>query len=240
MAVDPSAPTRGQRLVDAATPRLTLPFLLVLAAAFSLVAAGGGVLPGDVAVARAVQRAVLPEGRSLVEGINWLGQAWPGAVALTLFVAALLALRRCYAEALVVAATLPLRLVNPLLKGLVDSPRPTEELVRVIERANGSGFPSGHAAGAVLLYGAVIAVAPRLVSSRRWCLLLRVGAALMILAVGVSRVAVGAHWPSDVLGGYLWGGVLLALLLTVYCLARPRTPTAPSSADDDAVTTAIG
>ena len=195
--------------------RLLALVLLAPALVLSALAAGDGVLAGDEAVARAIQRLVLPEGRSLVEAINWLGQAWPGAVTLTLFVAGLLAARRCYAEALVVAATLPLRLVNPLLKGLVDSPRPTEDLVRVIERANGAGFPSGHATGAMLFYGAVIAVAPSLIRSPRWTLGLRLVAALMILAVGVSRVAVGAHWPSDVLGGYLWGGVLLAILLGV-------------------------
>ena len=205
------------------TPRRLLPLLLLApAVALSVLAAGDGVLPGDAGVARAVQWAVLPEGRGVVEALNWLGQAWPGAVVLTLAVAAVLAGRRCATEAIVVAATLPLRLLNPLLKDLVDSPRPTADLVQVIERADGGGFPSGHASSAILFYGALFAVAPALTTSAWLRRLLRIAAVAMILAAGVARVAVGAHWPTDVLGGYLWGGVLLTLLLSAYRLARRR------------------
>ena len=90
------------------------------------------------------------------------------------------------------------------------------------ERAEGLGYPSGHALGAVLFYGALIAVAQCFVGSPRARRLLRVVCLLLILATGVSRVASGAHWPSDVLGGYLWGGVLLAALLACERIARGR------------------
>lgn len=194
--------------------------LLVAAVLLSVSAAGDGVLPGDAEVARVVQEALLPWARGLAEAVNGLGRAWPGAVLVTLPVAAVLTWRRCFPEAAVVAATLPLRGINPLLKAAIDSPRPTGDLVRVLERADGLGFPSGHAAGAMLLYGAVIAVAPALTPARRGVAAIRAAAALMILLAGLSRIAVGAHWPSDVLGGYLWGGVLLAALLWLARRAR--------------------
>ncbi len=204
------------------SPWLLPSLLLVPAVALSVLAAGDGVLPGDVGAARAIQRLVLPEGRRLAEAINWIGQAWPGAVVLTLVAAAILAVRRCATEAVVVAATLPLRLLNPLLKYLVDSPRPTADLVQILERADGSGFPSGHASSAILFYGALFAVAPKLSASAWLRRSVRAVAIAMILAASVARVAVGAHWPTDVLGGYLWGGFVLALLLTAYRLARRR------------------
>ena len=202
--------------------RLLPPLLLVAAVLLSVSAAGNGLLPGDVAAALSVQDALLPRGRGLVEGVNELGRAWPGAIVVTLLVAGVLAWRRCFAEALVVAATLPLRAVNPALKALVDSPRPTGDLVPVLERAEGSGFPSGHATGAVLLYGAVFAVAPALTGSAGAVRLIQIAAASMIVLAGAARVAVGAHWPTDVLGGYLWGGVLLGALLAVARQARRR------------------
>lgn len=194
--------------------------LLLAAVALSLAAAGDGVLPGDVAVARAVQRVVLPWGADLVRALTWLGRAFPGTLALTVLVVAVLLRKRRTGAAVLVAATLPLRLVNPVLKALIDSPRPTASAVQLRERAEGLGFPSGHASGALLFFGAVIVVAPLLVANRRACQLLRLGAGLMILATGVARVASGAHWPSDVLGGVLWGGLLLSLLSSI--AARPR------------------
>ena len=201
--------------------------LLGAVAALSVAAAGDGVLPGDVAVARVIQGAAMPDGRRLVAAVNWLGQAFPGTAALTLVAVSLLVRARRPAAALLVAATLPVRLVNPGLKALFDSPRPTEEVVRVTERAAGLGYPSGHALGAVLFYGALIAVAPCLVQSPRARRLLRLTCLLLILATGLSRVASGAHWPTDVLGGYLWGGVLLAALLAVERIARGRRAEPP-------------
>ena len=196
--------------------------LLLAAVALSLVAAGDGTVPGDVAVAQAVQRAMLPTGRGLAEAVNWLGQAFPGQIVLALVFALLLLRAGHRAEALRVAMTWPLRLLNGALKALVDSPRPTGDVVEVLERADGLGFPSGHASGAVLFYGALIAVAPCLVRSPTACRLFRLACAAMIVLVGLSRVTVGAHWPSDVLGGFLWGGVLLALLLAIYRVALER------------------
>ena len=196
--------------------------LLLAAVGLSLVAAGDGVVPGDVAVAQAVQRAMLPAGRGLVEAVNWIGEAYSGRIVLLLVFALILMRYRHRAEALLVAATLPLRLLNGALKALVGSPRPTGDVVEVLERADGLGFPSGHASGAVLFYGALIAVAPCLFRSPTVCWVFRLACAAMIVLVGVSRVAVGAHWPSDVLGGYLWGGLLLALLLTIYRVILQR------------------
>ncbi len=203
--------------------------LLLAAVGLSLVAAGDCAVPCDVAAAQAVQRAMLPGGRGLAQAVNWLGQAFPGQIVLVLLFALLLLRSGHRAEALLVAATLPLRLLNGALKALVGSPRPTADAVEVLERANGLGFPSGHASGAVLFYGALIAVAPCLFRSPTACWVFRLACAAMIVLVGLSRVAVGAHWPSDVGGGYLWGGVLLALLLTTYRVALQLRRERPST-----------
>lgn len=224
-----SSPTPG---VGPLLPRWLWP-TLAAAVLLSLAAAGDGVLPGDVAFARAAQGAVLPELRGVVEAVNRLGRVVPGALAITLAVAGFLFWAGQRAAALLVGATLPLRAVNPALKALIDSPRPSDTLVAVSERADGLGFPSGHATGAMLLFGAVIVVAPLLTASPSLQRAVRVLATLAILAAGTSRVAVGAHWASDVLGGYLWGGVVLGLLVTVVRLPRhipDRTDGAPASA----------
>jgi len=104
-----------------------------------------------------------------------------------------------------------LRLVNTLLKMLFDSPRPMEELgIRVDQIRETTGFPSGHVYGDVLFFGALAAFAP-LWAPKRLVMPVRAVLVAVIILAGPARVYVGAHWPSDALGGYLWGMAALAL-----------------------------
>lgn len=97
----------------------------------------------------------------------------------------------------------------PLVKAIVERPRPPLALHEVVERS--SGFPSGHATQAAagwLALGLVVALAPRRGGAgttglvRRWPLAL---AGLVVVLVGVSRVVLGVHSPTDVLAGWLLG-----------------------------------
>lgn len=97
--------------------------------------------------------------------------------------------------------------LNPLMKLLFGAPRP--DLIAHLAIATGHSFPSGHAAGALSLYGALAMV---LRHRAAWAL-----GAVMILATGASRVWLGVHWPSDVAGGWIEG----LAWLTVLSLARP-------------------
>ena len=128
------------------------------------------------------------------------------------------------ADALLVAATPLAPLINMGLKELAARPRPDAALSLVEE--TGYGFPSGHAVFAAAFLGALIYVLNgiNIPDNCRWryCLLwTSQGAlALLILAVGASRVYLGVHWPSDVIGGFLFGGLCLAALAIVRRAAR--------------------
>jgi membrane-associated phospholipid phosphatase len=104
-----------------------------------------------------------------------------------------------------------LRFVNAILKTVFDSPRPVEELgIRVDQIRETTGFPSGHVYGDVLFFGVIAAFAPLWLPHRLVTPVRAVLVAVIILA-GPARVYAGAHWPSDVLGGYLWGLAALSL-----------------------------
>ncbi|MDA0799422.1 MAG: phosphatase PAP2 family protein [Chloroflexi bacterium] len=91
-----------------------------------------------------------------------------------------------------------------LLKLFVDRPRPpAEALIRITSDFSGLGFPSGHAFQSTLVIGLLIGVAALRMRPGRLRLATIGLLALLIVAIGFSRIYLGAHWPSDVLGGYL-------------------------------------
>jgi undecaprenyl-diphosphatase len=115
---------------------------------------------------------------------------------------------------LVVAA----RAGNMPLKEQIERPRPAPGDVLIRDPAPGYGFPSGHASTAMLVFGyaAVVAMlhAPRPLGAA----IVALSVAAMLL-IGWDRIYVGAHWPSDVLGGYATGASLLAIAVAAPPLA---------------------
>jgi len=91
---------------------------------------------------------------------------------------------------------------NGMIKEYLILPRPDPALVRHLVTELSPGFPSGHAQGAMTMWG-YLAIAFR----RRWLTVLCVA---MILLIGVSRLYVGVHFPGDVLGGWVLGLVFVA------------------------------
>ena len=195
--------------------------LLAATLLLTVAAAGDGVLPGDVAVANGVQRGGLPGAGALAVVAYLLGST-PLVTGGTVALAAAFARAGRRPEALFLLAILVVRGGNWLLKAIAESPRPEPWLVRVTEDASGLGFPSSHVVSAVLLYGSVICLRRRLVRPRLLRLLLAVGAAAAIVITGFGRIYTGAHWPSDVLGGYLWGTLLLLTVLWGHQWLRSR------------------
>ena len=96
---------------------------------------------------------------------------------------------------------------------MVDRPRPSDDLVDVSENASGLSFPSGHVTAAVLLYGFIFYLAAILIPARPLRLLVQASCLVIIALNALQRVHVGVHWPSDVLGSLLFGGLVLSLLI---------------------------
>ena len=99
------------------------------------------------------------------------------------------------------------------LKELVDRPRP--EFSLLTSSPQNLAFPSGHAMHAALLFGLMIVMAEDLVQSVRLRRAVQGTLALMVMACGASRVYLGVHWPSDVLGGFFIGALFLVSILWV-------------------------
>lgn len=107
--------------------------------------------------------------------------------------------------------------LSDVAKYLVDSPRPFEVLNTVqtiVDRNYNSAFPSGHSAFAMALAIAMLYV------DRSWGLLMMLGA----LLVGLSRVAIGVHWPLDIVGGFLVGALMAMVIREVWYHHVRRIP----------------
>jgi membrane-associated phospholipid phosphatase len=158
--------------------------------------------------------------------VSLVGDDFPAMVGLGLVgVVTLVAVgRRDLAVFLGAAAAL--RAVGPGLKSLIASPRPTSEAVAIIVQTDGMGFPSGHAMGAALFYGAVAIIAPQVVGNRLVAGGLQVAAFVMMGLIALSRVRLGVHWPTDVAGGLLFGlGIVCLLRAAMLAWQRDRLKT---------------
>ncbi len=143
---------------------------------------------------------------SAVGGVMW----W---VVLTPVAGWLLAQRRGRMAAFVAVTAVGSSGINALVKTIVQRPRPA--LTRPVASAHGSSFPSGHAqsafVGAAILLIVFFSVLPH---TWRWLGLAAAGAVVSVIAF--SRIALGVHYPSDLVGSVLVGATWLLVTTAVF------------------------
>jgi undecaprenyl-diphosphatase len=118
--------------------------------------------------------------------------------------------------------------LNQLLKGLFERPRPHFEHPLLVETSY--SFPSGHAMESFVVYGMLAYFAVLALRSWEARVAMGCGAALLVMLIGFSRMYLGVHYFSDVLAGYAAGGVWLSALITgVETIRRSKNETKPRS-----------
>ena len=101
--------------------------------------------------------------------------------------------------------------LNQAIKHILKRPRPDH--LRLIKQG-GFSYPSGHSMIAVCVYGIMIYLINKKVQNKKLRITLSILLTLLILTIGISRVYLGVHYPSDVLGGFVLSTVILLINLT--------------------------
>jgi undecaprenyl-diphosphatase len=161
----------------------------------------------------------------VVKAVTWLGSSgvlWVVIAAATV----ILAIRRQWRLAVYLLVTGAGALVlDPVLKSLVGRLRPV--VAHPIAHGNGDSFPSGHSLGSIVCYGAIFLVF--LPAARgRWRPVFITVIAALVAPIGISRILLGVHYLSDVVGawalGVTWLGVTaFAFELTRSAVGQPVT-----------------
>lgn len=198
--------------------------LVLIGSALGLAARGDRQVPGDVATLEAIQDIDLPGLDALVTFSN-LAFSTVGAIVLgILFLVATRVLRQP-ALALQLTIVVILRLAGEVWKPIFDSPRPGREFQPDPSLVSHTmGYPSGHAQTAAIVMSMLVVFTIALGLPRA------VRNAAIGLAVTVSlfalfaRIHIGAHWPSDTVGGLAYGLSAVAMMqLIVWQVTRIRT-----------------
>jgi membrane-associated phospholipid phosphatase len=210
-------------LTDYNRPLLIAAALAVLFVALGVYAWGVEHPTWEASVVRWLQDSGVPGLRPISIGLAVAGTGLPWAILIGLLgLAMLLFIGLRFAVLLVLTALL--QDVGAAIKLLVGRARPTDGTVEVWHQISSHSFPSGHTLGATLVFGFLILALEHTGLNVRVKRLLQAACLTWIALMGVGRMVLGAHWPTDVLGAYLVGAMLL---LPVAALLRR---TAPASA----------
>jgi len=189
--------------------------LVVLASLFNYFAI-------DLSITRAVQTISFPGFAGLMWWVSLIGYA-PQIYLLVAALAVLLFALGLRWEAVVsLVAAGGAAGLGQLVKLVVHRPRPGANLVNVIQQLNSFSFPSGHVLTYTAFFGFLFFLGVTLLkpSWGRTLLLVILGA--LVALVGVSRIYVGDHWASDVVGAYLLGSIWLVLTVYLYQWGKTR------------------
>jgi len=170
--------------------------------------------PIDLALSQAVQGLRSPAIDTLTQAVSWPGFPPQSNVIFGALILLIVLYRRFAAalgEALAAGGS---ALLWFGIAPVVARPRPSPDLIYVSQQIGAGSFPSGHVLNLTAGVGFAWFLAYALLPSTWWRTAILWVLPAFLVALGVARVYSGEHWPSDVLGGYLLGGVWLWLCIT--------------------------
>jgi membrane-associated phospholipid phosphatase len=202
---------------------LAFVLLLLFALLLTYAAARFPVLPFDLKSYEELKEQANPLFDMLMNWVSDLGEL-AFAMALTAIAMLTFAIRRKWLEAIFMLATTSSVLLAFVLKELIHRTRPfplNQNATGIIQTINEYSYPSGHVLFFVVFFGFFAYLAWLHFAGRARLIVIAICGVLIVL-IGPSRVFLGVHWASDVLGSYIIGTIWLFVLILAYQWAIGR------------------
>ena len=159
----------------------------------------------DIHISEEIQENQTPNLNTIMIWISWFGRT-PVSVVMVVLSAFLFYFLRLKKESILILSSLLSGILGLGLKMLVNRPRPSKDLVVLLEETKYQSFPSGHVLFYTVFFGALILIILRLKKIKYKVKIFLITVCLSVIFFGaVSRVYLGAHWFTDVLGGFILG-----------------------------------
>ncbi|MEK3853600.1 phosphatase PAP2 family protein [Cytobacillus sp. FSL H8-0458] len=164
----------------------------------------------DESVIQYIQAFISPRLTEYMSVVTFLGSVkWLAFSVLLAAVLLFLFKKRSLAWFMVLSSGLG-ALFNLLLKWIFKRERPD---IRPLIEEQGFSFPSGHSMGSFIFYGSLAYMIIHLAKRKRWKAAWTVMLVCFIIMIGLSRIYLGVHFPSDVIAGFAAGGVWLTIMI---------------------------
>ncbi|CAK7003168.1 hypothetical protein CIW83_13445 [Tissierella sp. P1] len=186
---------------------LGLMLIIFLILGFMVKGSSEGVL-FDVDIMKYIHNNANPRTLSFMKFISFIGSVNFLLPVTAMGISYTLIKKKYYISKLLLLSTLGSYLLNYLLKQFFQRTRPLEFF---LVNQGGLSFPSGHSMVTMTLYSTIAFLLAKKVDNDRKKKLIHIISFVMICLMGISRIYLGVHWPTDVIGGYLIGYIFYCI-----------------------------
>ena len=166
----------------------------------------------DVALMDYIHNSTNPIITSIMKFISFIGSATFLVPAIAMVISYAIVKKKYYITKLILLSTAGSWILNFLLKEIFQRTRPVEYF---LVNQGGLSFPSGHSMVTMTFYTTLAYLLAKNTKNANKKRLIKIIAYVMIILMGISRIYLGVHWPTDVLGAYLIGYIFYYLSITL-------------------------
>lgn len=179
--------------------------------------------PLDLTITREIQDFTPFWFDMLMNLITFVGNLTTSIILTTAVVGFIFLKKRTKEAVMLTVSTTGSGIIAIILKALIHRPRPNPELIHQLRPfLKPDSFPSGHVLFYVGFFGFLFYLAFILPTKNRYRLALLITFGVLLILIGPSRIYLGAHWFSDVMGAYLIGFLWLVVIISAYNKWHPK------------------